>query len=267
MLNLGNREQKRKKTLNTTNKKLSFNKDTNSVKQDTLKINLSKGSTSKVAREDKNCEEIKSYDKQLIAGSGKLMTTKNFLVINKNNIKNKSEINKHNNNNCKVGENTKSINSMSKVILWMYIYELLPILLYYIFLIILEYVIFSVQLRYTKSNDRFSATSTSELKYLIQKVSSKSNNSFSDIHSTKCPSHEDVISQSKYERNFVTIDVVDSINAYNIPGEIIKPLKIYHTYLNTEFSKKSVNNEKRQKMANKFLMEFNETVSDEFHTI
>lgn len=78
----------------------------------------------------------------------------------------------------------------------------------------------------------------------------------------KCPLHEDVIAaQFTYEQNFITIDVVDGLNTFNIPGEIIKSLKAYHTYLNNEFSGVPIDNGKQQKMLNKFLTEFNKMVS------
>ena len=105
---------------------------------------------------------------------------------------------------------------------------------------------------------RSSAASTSELKNLIQKVASESNNcTSSSTDHTKCPFHEDAIAQFTYEQNFITIDVVDGLNGFNIPGEIIKSLKAYHTYLNNEFSGVPIDNGKQQKMLNKFLTEFN----------
>ncbi|XP_076168450.1 uncharacterized protein LOC143147243 [Ptiloglossa arizonensis] len=114
----------------------------------------------------------------------------------------------------------------------------------------------------TKTNyiefDKKSTTSTNELKDLIQRVSSESNNcTFSNMNNAKCSVLGTVTSQVIYEQSFITMGVIDSLNAFNIPGGIIKSLKAYHTYLDIEFSEKSIDNGKRQKMLNIFLIQFN----------
>lgn len=105
--------------------------------------------------------------------------------------------------------------------------------------------------------------STSELKDLIQKMSNESSDCTSfNKDNTKCSLHGNVTSQITYEQNFITMDVVDSLNAFSIPGEIIKSLKVYHAYLNNDISDKVIDNGKRKKMFNKFLIEFDKMVSD-----
>lgn len=86
------------------------------------------------------------------------------------------------------------------------------------------------------------------------------------MNNAKCSVLGTVTSQVIYEQSFITMGVIDSLNAFNIPGGIIKSLKAYHTYLDIEFSEKSIDNGKRQKMLNIFLIQFNKIVSN-FHRI
>ncbi|XP_076639711.1 uncharacterized protein LOC143351747 [Colletes latitarsis] len=175
----------------------------------------------------KNNEKTKNDNKQSITNKKELTRNTNFLVRNKCNIKNTKEIKKLKNTNHKLENNSKLSSSIKKV-------------------------------KGMEFDNRSTSTSTNELKNLIHKVSSESNNyTFSNADSAMCPLHGNIASQVKYEQSFITMDVVDSLNAFNIPGEIIKSLKTYHTYLNIEFSEKSVGNGKRQKMLNIFLIEFN----------
>ncbi|XP_078039795.1 protein disulfide isomerase isoform X1 [Augochlora pura] len=162
-------------------------------------------------------------DTKLLAVKSSTIENKNFLTINKRNIKNITEVRKHRNH--KLEKTSKSNCLMAKS----------------------EYVEF---------DKRSSAASTTELKSLIEKISHPSNSSH-NVNDGNCPIHNDLTPEVTYDQNIITMDVVDSIKAFNIPGEIIKPLKAYHTYLNSEYSDKSFNNKKRQKICNIFLMEFN----------
>lgn len=64
--------------------------------------------------------------------------------------------------------------------------------------------------------------------------------------------------QPKYvqEQNIVTMDLVESLDKFCMPGEMIKALKLYHGHLKSEFSSEVINRDKRQKSVNKFLAEF-----------
>ncbi|XP_017882151.1 reticulocyte-binding protein 3-like isoform X2 [Ceratina calcarata] len=155
-------------------------------------------------------------DKKLIVRPAKL-GTKNFLAINKKNIKNMVQ--------AKQLENAKSNSSV-------------------------------VQSKFVKFGERHSVASISELKELIQKVSIN-NSTNSNEHCANCPLHGDTSSRHN-KRSSTNVTIVESFNLTDIPHEIIKSLKIYHTYLNIEHSEKTCN-EKRQKMLNKFLTELDKT--------
>lgn len=120
------------------------------------------------------------------------------------------------------------------------------------------------QNEYVKLNRKSGAASTIELKSLIEKISSHSSSSIPNMNDGNCPIHGSVTSQVTYKQNFISMDVVDGIREFNIPGEIVKPLKAYHAYLSSGFSDNSSNNRKRQKMCNIFLIEFNKLVSSAY---
>ncbi|XP_015431260.1 PREDICTED: uncharacterized protein LOC107187631 [Dufourea novaeangliae] len=192
----------------------------------TLSTSNNKLPTVAAKNENKNTDKTKNSTKQLAAHS-KFVRNKNFLAINKRNIKTIPEVKKHKNINQKLDNNSKSSCSITKT-------ECL------------------------RFDNRSSTASPNELKNLIERLSSQSSNStLSNKEDAKCPIHGTVPSQVVYKQSFITMDVIDSINTFNIPGDIIKPLKAYHTYLNTKFSDKPLDNGKRQKMLNTFLTEFN----------
>lgn len=118
-----------------------------------------------------------------------------------------------------------------------------------------------MQSKCIKFSQRNSAASTSELKCLIWKMSIKSDNcTLPNEYRMKCPLHEDTISQRTCGQNLTLRTIVDSLNTIDIPEEIIKSLRVYHTYLNTECTERSFN-EKQQKVLHTFLLEFNKMVS------
>ena len=118
-----------------------------------------------------------------------------------------------------------------------------------------------MQSKCIKFDERNSAASTSELKNLIQKMTIKSDDcTLSNKCNIKCPLHENKISQYTCEQNLTVKTFVDCLNTTDIPEEIIKSLKVYHKYLNTEYTEKSFN-EKQQKELHTFLVEFNKMVS------
>lgn len=98
---------------------------------------------------------------------------------------------------------------------------------------------------------------------MIDKVSVESNSPILlNAERANCPLHGDVTSQYTYEHSVVTMDVIEGLDRFSIPGEVIKPLKIYHNYVKTISGNQSVNNVKQQKSVNKFLTVFSEMVSD-----
>lgn len=76
----------------------------------------------------------------------------------------------------------------------------------------------------------------------------------------KCPLHENAISQCTSDQKIIIGTIIDNFNRNNISEEIIKSLKIYHTYLNIDFTKKLFI-QKHQKILHIFLIEFNKMVS------
>ncbi|XP_076657942.1 uncharacterized protein LOC143362034 [Halictus rubicundus] len=175
---------------------------------------------------NKTNEKTKNDTKPPVTKSGKATGDKNFLAINKRSIKNITEIKKHKNIIYKLENNFKSNCSIA-------------------------------QSEYVKLDRKSGAASTIELKSLIEKISSHSSSSIPNTNDGNCPIHGSITSQIIYKHNFIAMDVVDSIKEFNIPGEIIKPLKAYHAYLSSGFSDKPSDNRKRQKMCNLFLIEFN----------
>lgn len=118
-----------------------------------------------------------------------------------------------------------------------------------------------MQSKCIKFDERNSAASTSELKNLIQKMTVKFGDcTLSKECNIKCPLHENKISQYTCEQNLTVKTFIDCLNTTDIPEEIIKSLKVYHKYLNIEYTEKSFN-EKQQKELHTFLVEFNKMVS------
>lgn len=76
----------------------------------------------------------------------------------------------------------------------------------------------------------------------------------------KCSLHENAISQCTSDQKIIIGTIIDNFNRNNISEEIIKSLKIYHTYLNIDFTKKLFI-QKHQKILHIFLIEFNKMVS------
>ncbi|XP_076247332.1 protein disulfide isomerase isoform X1 [Calliopsis andreniformis] len=219
------KKREKERNFNPDNKNLHGIKNKSINKFSTQNKSSGNDLQTKVIEENTNSGGTKS--KELAVHSGKSIKNKNFLAINKQNIKNTKEIRKQKSSNHKLENNSKSSSSITKT-------------------------------KCIKFDKRSSMASTSELKDLIQKMSNESNDCvFLNTYNTNCPLHGNVTSQFTYEQNFVTMDVVDSLIAFNIPGQVIKPLKAYHTYLNNEFSDKSIDNGKQKKMFNKFLTEFN----------
>lgn len=98
---------------------------------------------------------------------------------------------------------------------------------------------------------------------MIQKLTLESNvcEPNSDQTKNNCPVHGTVQPKYVQEQSIVTMDVVESLDKFCIPGEMIKALKLYHSYLKTELSDELINRDKRQKSVNKFLTGFKEMVS------
>ncbi|XP_017756487.1 PREDICTED: putative histone-lysine N-methyltransferase 1 [Eufriesea mexicana] len=227
-----NRKQKKVQNLSVNDKNVSnyisnnSKQNMNAAESNMQTINIDKGLQNKIAQRDAYMthKKTKSESKQL-THTVKSLENKNFLVINKRNIKNIREIKQ-----CKDINKLKNNVRSNSVI---------------------------TQSRCTMVCKKQSVTSTNELKNLIQKVSAKSNNyTLSNEYSVKYPLHEETISQSMYEQNLIVMNMINSFDATNIPEEIIKSLKIYYTYLNIEFTQKSCN-EKLQKVLHVFLVQFN----------
>ncbi|KAK2584929.1 hypothetical protein KPH14_002524 [Odynerus spinipes] len=117
-----------------------------------------------------------------------------------------------------------------------------------------------------KNNSRFSnskmkpvicAASISELTKLIEEVSLSSSKkmSISSIN-TSCPLHGKNAAQFTEEVIIESMGIVDALYTFNIPKDILKVLRTYHSYINLEYTKKSANNMQCQKATVSFLKEF-----------
>ncbi|CAL7943600.1 unnamed protein product [Xylocopa violacea] len=223
-------DSKKQKNIRNTNEnsenvgsRYDFNVTTKPSMQDT---SIAKESQNKIAQKSVHVIQDKKTknDKKSAIQPRKLTENKNFLAINKKNIKNIRVVKQRADINYKLEHKSSSTATESKS---------------------------------NKLSEKPSTSSTSELKNLIQKVSSKPN-VLSSEHSIKCPLHNNIIPQSINKQNSITTTIVDSFNVTDIPEEIIKPLKVYHRYLNIQFSEK-LYNEKRHKVFYKFLVELKET--------
>ncbi|PBC27563.1 hypothetical protein APICC_04111 [Apis cerana cerana] len=218
-----NKKKKKIQNLNVNNKNMHLKQDFNAIKQNNQNM-----------KNDKEVQnEIDTYtikktknNNQLLINSIKFTETKNFLAINKRNVKNIEKVNQCKSINHKLENKIKSNCSIKES-------------------------------KYCKSDEKCSATSISELKNLIQKMSIKSNDcTLINKCNIKCPLHENAISQCTSDQKIIIGTIIDNFNRNNISEEIIKSLKIYHTYLNIDFTKKLFI-QKHQKILHIFLIEFN----------
>jgi len=77
-----------------------------------------------------------------------------------------------------------------------------------------------------------------------------------------CPLHGNDGHQSIQEQ-IVTIDVVEALQHFNVPNEIVKVLRTYYSFLKTEAdSSNDINEDRFQKSVNTFLKEFEAMVSN-----
>ncbi|XP_068967300.1 uncharacterized protein [Bombus flavifrons] len=222
---VGNKKQKKVKSLNISNKDIYSRQGLSGIKLNVEKASIDKGVQNEVTQRDAHMtsKKTKNANKQSISHSMKSSESKNFLVINKKNIKNITVVKDINR---KMKNDVKSNTSITES-------------------------------KCIKFSQRNSAASTSELKCLIWKMSIKSDNcTLPNEYRMKCPLHEDTISQRTCGQNLTLRTIVDSLNTIDIPEEIIKSLRVYHTYLNTECTERSFN-EKQQKVLHTFLLEFN----------
>ncbi|XP_012063844.1 PREDICTED: uncharacterized protein LOC105627168 [Atta cephalotes] len=102
--------------------------------------------------------------------------------------------------------------------------------------------------------------SAAELSDLIHKMTRQSteNISISSPGNIKndCPLHGNDVHQSIQEQ-IVTIDVVEALQHFNVPNEIVKVLRTYYSFLKTETdSSNDINEDRFQKSVNTFLKEF-----------
>ncbi|CAK9823902.1 hypothetical protein ANTRET_LOCUS2153 [Anthophora retusa] len=219
----GNKEQRKVRNLSSINKSTNavhLNQGHNVTKLSIRKINSDKGIHNEITKNNVFIsKKTKSNNKQLITHS----ENKNFLAINKRNIKNIAPVKQYKNIHHKL-EHNSTLNSCI------------------------------MKSKCINFDEKHSTASTSELKNLIQKISSKPNNYLTNECTVKCTLHKDEAFQCISEQNLIAINVLDSLNIANIPEEIIKLLKVYHIYTNIF---ENLFNGKRQKMFNKFLIELN----------
>lgn len=110
------------------------------------------------------------------------------------------------------------------------------------------------------------STISTELSNLIHKMTQLSTQSILTPHSendkSNCPLHRDNKNQSIYEHKKY-IDVVEALQQFNVPNEIVKVLRLYHVFLKTEQTNnlKDTKTEKYRKSVDIFLKEFNIMVS------
>lgn len=106
----------REKNLQASSNKFSAVKHNDINKLNVQKRNTEKGLQTKTVDENSSTNSEGSQYKQLKVLSGKLQKNKNFLAINKQNVKHTKEIRKHEDINRKVENNTKSSSCTTKVV-------------------------------------------------------------------------------------------------------------------------------------------------------
>ncbi|XP_012527683.1 uncharacterized protein LOC105831813 [Monomorium pharaonis] len=126
-----------------------------------------------------------------------------------------------------------------------------------------------LQIRDTNSNDtqqnsRKSLSveaSAAELSNLIHKMVRQSTEnaliSFPENANNDCPLHGNNACQSVQEQ-IVAIDVVEALQHFNVPNEIVKVLSTYHAFLKTNVDLSHTKENKYKKSIDNFLKEFEE---------
>lgn len=78
-----------------------------------------------------------------------------------------------------------------------------------------------------------------------------------------CPLHGNNPSRQSVQEQIVAIDVVEALQYFNVPNDIVKVLRTYHAFLKTEADNLSDTKEDRyKKSAGTFLKEFEGMVSN-----
>ncbi|KAF7386844.1 hypothetical protein HZH66_011296 [Vespula vulgaris] len=206
-----------------------------SVKHETIKsiVEIEVKSFDKNPKKIQNV--IKTTSKTAISEQGSIKTSqipstsrnikqkgkKNFLLANKLNIKNiQSAKIQDNNKNKEIKNNMKFINS--------------------------------------KKKPEVCAASTSELTKLIEELSlassKKMSTTFTNINRKDCPLHGENVTQ--FTEEILSMDIVDALDKFDIPKEILKVLRMYHSYINFEHAQESINYLQHQTAAAGFLKEF-----------
>ncbi|KAL2738306.1 hypothetical protein V1477_011665 [Vespula maculifrons] len=206
-----------------------------SVKHETIKsiVEIEVKSFDKNPKKVQNV--IKTTSKTAISEQGSIKTSqipstsrnikqkgkKNFLLANKLNIKNiQSAKIQDNNKNKEIKNNMKFINS--------------------------------------KKKPEVCAASTSELTKLIEELSlassKKMSTTFTNINRKDCPLHGENVTQ--FTEEILSMDIVDALDKFDIPKEILKVLRMYHSYINFEHAQESINYLQHQTAAAGFLKEF-----------
>lgn len=106
--------------------------------------------------------------------------------------------------------------------------------------------------------------SAAELSNLIHKMTRQSTEDAS-ISSAEndCPLHGNNPSRQCVQEQIVAIDVVEALQYFNVPNDIVKVLRAYHSFLKTEADNLSDTKEDRyKKSVGTFLKEFEEMVSN-----
>ncbi|KAI4493165.1 hypothetical protein M0802_009582 [Mischocyttarus mexicanus] len=109
-----------------------------------------------------------------------------------------------------------------------------------------------------KKKPEICAASTNELTKLIEELSLASSKNMStistNINRKDCPLHGENIPLCTEE--ILSMDIVDALNKFGIPKEMLKVFKTYHLYVNFEHTQESMNNLQHQTAAAGFLKEF-----------
>lgn len=127
LLIVGNKKQKKVKNLNVSNKDIYSRQDHPGIKLNVEKASIDKGVQNEVTQRDAHItsKKTKNVNKQSISHSMKSSESKNFLVINKKNIKNITVVKDINR---KIKNDVKSNTSITEVILYMYMHYFLYIM-------------------------------------------------------------------------------------------------------------------------------------------